>query len=143
MIAGAVCCIIIVVAGVICALFNLRVIAMVIGLFSILILTIIWLSFGAHLVAGKFAYDVCVDIDLLIEEDGNNNNTSSSVFKTGALANLWECNNNTDLINLQILVNNSISTAASAACTARSQVLPITILIIMIMMINGLLLDLL
>lgn len=121
MIAGTVCCLVLVVLGIICAIFNLRVVAMILGLFSLLVLTIVWLSFGAHFVAGKFTYDVCYDIDLLVEEESTGG-SSTSVFKTGALANLWECNNNTDLINLQILVNNSIYDAADSACALRSQV---------------------
>lgn len=121
MIAATVCCVVLVVLGIICAIFNLRVFAMILGLFSLLVLTIIWLSFGAHLVAGKFDYDVCVDIDLLVKEQ-NSGGSSSSVFKTGALANLWNCNDNQDLVDLQNLINNSIISAADNACSLRSRI---------------------
>lgn len=118
MISGEITCGVLVVLGVICAILNLRPFAMALGLLSLLVLTIVWLAFGAHLIAGKFSYDVCVDIDLLVAGDGS----TTSVFNSGALANLWKCNNNTDLVQLRNLVNSSITQAADSACSYLSQV---------------------
>lgn len=104
-------------AGVMSVVFNMRPLALILGLIGLLVLTTIWISFGIHLVADKFVYDVCVDINLLTDSSN-----SSSILKTGALANLWDCGDNSEFVQLQSLVQMAMTKAVSTACTARSNV---------------------
>ena len=94
---------------------------MVLGIIGLIGLVIIWLCFGIHLVADKFVYDVCVDIDMLTSNNTAVVSNTTSLFKTGALAKLWACDNNTQLAQVEALVNTTIIEAASAACQMRSQ----------------------
>lgn len=104
--------------GLICVIFNMRSPAIIIGLIAMLVMTIVWVSFGIHMVADKFVYDVCVDIKLL----QTNSSNSTSILKTGALANLWDCGTNSQFSDLQNLVQNAMDTAANQACSARTHV---------------------
>jgi len=105
-------------AGVVCAIFNLRVLAIVLGLIGFIVMTIIWVSFGIHLVADKFVYDVCVDVDLLT--NSSTSNSTTSVFKTGPLADLWNCGDNSDFQTLASLVTRASEFAVNATCDARA-----------------------
>eukprot|EP00026_Physarum_polycephalum_P006544 Phypoly_transcript_06592.p1 GENE.Phypoly_transcript_06592~~Phypoly_transcript_06592.p1 ORF type:complete len:490 (+),score=70.79 Phypoly_transcript_06592:171-1640(+) len=122
MIVGFVCSVAMVIAGIICAIFNLRVIAMILAIFALIGLIIVWICFGIHLVADKFVFDVCVDIDILTSNNTAVVASTTSLFKTGALAKLWACDNNTELVQLENLVDTSITQAATSACDLRSQV---------------------
>jgi len=106
-----------VIAGVIAAIFNVRVLAFAAGMVGLLVLTLVWISFGAHLVATKIVYDVCVDVKLL-----TTNSSSSSLLNDGALANLWDCGKNSDFITLQSLITNATNAAASQLCNTRAEI---------------------
>lgn len=103
--------------GAVCAILNLRLPAFILAMVSLLVLAIIWLSFGIHLVADKFVYDVCVEIDIVTN---NSTSNATSVFKTGALADLWKCGENQDLQQLQALVQGAITQTASLTCSTRN-----------------------
>jgi len=118
MIVGFVFSLSLVLAGIVCAIFNMRLVAFFFGMIGLLVLTTVWISFGIHLVADKFTYDVCVDVDLLISNSTSGNTTS--VLKSGALANLWNCGQNSNFYHLETLVNEAIGVAANDTCVLRS-----------------------
>jgi hypothetical protein len=63
---------------------------------------------------------VCVDVNLLTSNSTADNTTS--VFKTGALANLWNCGENSEFSQLETLVNEAIGVAANTTCEVRGEI---------------------
>lgn len=108
-----------VLGGILCVIFNMRLVALFFGMIGLLVLTTIWISFGIHLVADKFVFDACTDINLLTSNATESNTTS--VLKTGALANLWNCGENSDFSQLEGLINKAMDLAVNETCTARAQ----------------------
>ncbi len=100
-------------SGLICIIFNLRASAMLLALLSLLVLVIIWMSFGLHLVADKFVYDVCFDMNTLISETND-----TTIFKSGALINLWDCGNSSDFQQLKNLIDGAIDYSVNQTCAS-------------------------
>jgi len=108
-----------IIGGIVCVIFNLRLVALFFGMIGLLVLTTIWISFGIHLVADKFVFDACVDMDLLTNSSTSGNTTS--LLNTGALADLWKCGGSTEFGQLETLVNGAIASAANQTCTLRAK----------------------
>lgn len=106
-----------VVAGIVCAIFNFRLISMILAMVGLLVLCVVWISFGIHLVADKFIYDVCVDVNLL---STNTTSNSTSILNSGALQNLWSCGTNSDFKDLQLLLTQAMGVAVNDTCEARA-----------------------
>lgn len=104
--------------GIVCVIFNMRILAFFLGMVALIVMTILWISFGIHLVADKFVFDACTDVGLLTSNNTESNTTS--IFKAGALADLWSCGENSDFAQLQNLINSAIGVAANQTCTMRS-----------------------
>lgn len=107
-----------VLGGILCVIFNMRLVAFFFGMIGLLVLTTIWVSFGIHLVADKFVFDACTDINLLTSNATESNTTS--VLKTGALANLWNCGENSDFALLETLITQATNAAANQTCDLRA-----------------------
>jgi uncharacterized membrane protein len=107
-----------VLGGILCVIFNMRLVALFFGMIGLLVLTTIWISFAIHLVADKFVFDACTDINLLTSNATESNTTS--VLKTGALANLWNCGENSDFALLQTLITQATDVAANQTCALRA-----------------------